>query len=220
MHYAMHCKTVKSTILELWRVSLRSITEDEMHGPDRHIRSLNRQISQKTFRSISRIIFFFFLLSSYYFFFRNITLTVSWKPWKNRKRKVGSKGRVGWRKSIKIIVSFICSLLDEYPTHRSCRLSSFEDWRRGAREAWSNCINDSRWLEKMIPISSLFFIFNFFTNIIFLSPSRFSLKKKRKKGKKTIRILEYVSSSFICTFFSLLLRLLLREKTFVIDESR
>lgn len=41
--------------------------------------------------------FFFFLLFSYYFFFRNITLTVSWKPWKDRKRKVGSKGegRVG-----------------------------------------------------------------------------------------------------------------------------
>lgn len=202
-------------------VCLRSITEDEMHGPDRHIRSLNRQIWEKTFRSIfDRYVNDFFFLSSYYFlfffflFWKYVNVVENRKKMENRKLGAKEGGEPG--KILKFIVFFTCSLLDEYPTHRRCRLSSFEDWRQGARGglvqlhqqqvAWKN---DPGFFVLLL-LSDAFPLMNhFFTNIIFLSPIIplfFSILELLwifpRKKKKTIRILEYVSS-FIYTFFSL-----------------
>lgn len=181
MHYAMHCKTVKSTILELWRVSTFDHGRRDAWSRSAYSIAESSDLRENFSIDLRSICEWFFFLSSYYFLFffflfsKYVNVVENRKKMENRKLGAKEGGEAG--KILKFIVFFTCSLLDEYPTHRRCRLSSFEDWRQGARGglvqlhqqqvAWKN---DPGFFV-LLHLSDAFPLMNhFFTNIIFLSP--------------------------------------------------
>lgn len=206
----MHCKTVKSTILELWRVSTFDHGRRDAWSRSAYLIAESSDLRENfsiDLRSICE--WFFFLIISFFssfFFSKYVNVVENRKKMENRK--LGAKE--AREEILKFIVFFTCSLLDEYPTHRRCRLSSFEDWRQGARGglvqlhqqqvAWKN---DPGFFV-LLYLSDEFPLMNhFFTNIIFLSPIIplfFSIlellwifpRKKKNNSNIWIRIIFYL----------------------------